>query len=125
MASSSLVKFTCVALLVMAVAAPLANAATFTFTPNPIYYCRDCIANGEQASALSWFTCCPGLKDVADKLKSPGAKTLDKQMGCVGMAQYLSELPGYKWLYSDYTTKRCNAAMPYSISVTSNCSAVK
>ncbi|KAL9254578.1 Non-specific lipid-transfer protein-like protein [Drosera capensis] len=125
MGSPSLVKFACAALLVMAVATPLANAAVFIFTPNPVYYCRDCMANGEQASALSWLTCCPGLKDVADKLKAPSAKTLDKQMGCVGMAQYLSELPGYKWTYSGYTTKRCNAEMPYTISVTSNCSAVK
>ncbi|GAB2235990.1 hypothetical protein Droror1_Dr00026437 [Drosera rotundifolia] len=121
-----LIKFGCLALLLLAmIVPPHAKAAILTFNPNPLYYCRDCIANGDKASSLSWVTCCLNLKDVGEKLSTAGAKLIDKHIGCVGMRQYASELPGYSFNNAQHMLDRCKAKYPFAISATSNCSSLK
>ncbi|KAL9253728.1 hypothetical protein AKJ16_DCAP13181 [Drosera capensis] len=129
MGSPSLQKvlFACGAITVMLMAigamVPSTDAAMYILNPNPCYYCRDCIANGAKASLLSWGACCPGLNDLANALATSKATLCDKQMACVGMSQYVSEIPGYSYANTQAMLSHCQTKnYPFALSSSANCS---
>jgi hypothetical protein len=133
MGSPSLQKvlFACggaITVMLMAIGAivPTTDASLFIWNPNPWYYCRDCIANGDKASLLSWGVCCSQLSDFSNSLATTKATSCDRQLACVGGSQYLSEIPGYSYDNTQYTLKRCQTkALPFASSSSADCSSVK
>ncbi|GAB2255240.1 hypothetical protein Droror1_Dr00009018 [Drosera rotundifolia] len=108
----------CVALVMMAM---VADAAVFTFTDNPLYYCQEAMTRGEQASLLTWMTCCPGLKHCAEKLNTPSCKRFDRLFGCLAFKSWCTELPGYSADYTKNMLRHCNTSYPYAISASVDC----
>ncbi|GAB2264302.1 hypothetical protein Droror1_Dr00026436 [Drosera rotundifolia] len=108
-------------LIMIAMAAPIADAGLFTFTDNPLFYCRDCLANGDKASSLSWTACCPGLSYAGQRFSAAGTKTIDKVFGCLCYKGYMSELAGYSYNNTQNTLKRCKASFPWAFSASVDC----
>ncbi|GAU29990.1 hypothetical protein TSUD_160750 [Trifolium subterraneum] len=115
MASSMLVKVTCLALICLVLNIPLANAALscgqIQLTVAP---CLGYLRNpGPSVPA----PCCNGLRNLNNQAKS----TPDRRSGCRCLKSTIFSLPGINLSALASTPTKCGINLPYKISPSINC----
>ncbi|KAL5550624.1 hypothetical protein UlMin_000800 [Ulmus minor] len=118
MASSAVTKLACVVLMVMVVAAPLAQAAiSCGQVSSALEPCTNYLRNGGVVPAA----CCNGVKSLNGAAKT----TPDRQATCRCLQSAASSIRGLNLNLAGGLPGQCGVNIPYKISPSTNCNRIK
>ncbi|XP_059463670.1 non-specific lipid-transfer protein 1-like [Corylus avellana] len=120
MASSFVVRLTCVVLVCMMVYAPLADAAiSCGQVQSSLLPCITYVRNNGQGAPPP--SCCSGIVAVNNGAKT----TTDRQTVCDCLKKAASALSGVNPNIIAGLPGKCNVNIPYKISTSTNCKTIK
>nr|CAC86258.1 lipid transfer protein [Fragaria x ananassa] len=117
MASSTAMKLSLVALLCIVVALPIAQAITCGQVASNISPCLTYVKSGGAVPAA----CCSGIRNLNGMAKT----TADRQAACNCLKQAAGGIKGLNPNLAAGLPGKCGVSVPYKISTTTNCAAVK
>ncbi|KAL4557779.1 hypothetical protein LXL04_035968 [Taraxacum kok-saghyz] len=115
--SKTMMKVLCVAVAFMVVSAPYTMAITCDDVVKKLTPCANYLKKGGAVSA----SCCKGVKGLHAAAKT----TPDRKTACVCMKEAYKSNPGIKPGNALVLPKKCSVAIPYKISLKTDCSKVK
>ncbi|PON51598.1 Lipid transfer protein/Par allergen [Parasponia andersonii] len=117
MASSAVIKIACVAVMVMVVAAPAAEAITCGQVTSSL---APCINYARVGGAIP-PSCCNGIRTLNNLAKT----TADRQTACKCLQSAASTIKGINFSLVAGLPGKCGVNIPYKISPSTNCASVK